>query len=610
MISNMKKIYMLLIGFAGSISMSLAAHLGPQILFAAQLNGAQEVPSVTTNANGVASLYLNATRDTLCVRVSWNGLSGAAGGIHIHEGAAGTNGGVLVDLSNDIQGNQVFGRVSGNALSPSLIAKLLSGNCYLNIHTAANVNGEIRGQVRAESDPGFYSYLTTGAETTPVVGSKASGFAVFKASRDKMSLWVEVISDSLTETPGGAHLHYGAPGVAGGVILDLSSLINGNRISGTLSVTPGLVDSLMSGMVYINLHTSMNPGGEIRGQLENLPVLGFDAVLDTAQETTPVLLSEGRGVAHFHLMNTFDSLHFLVQVSGLSGPITGAHLHAGAVGSSGNVVLDLSNYVADNVISGVITGTDINPAFVNLLLSGDLYLNIHTTLNPNGEIRGQVFRYLREGYTVELDASQETATVGSSARGIGFVSVDRDQTNAYYAVNVAGLTGAVGGAHIHTGARNTDGGVTFDLSDDFDKSGNDDQAMGYIMLADAQQKADLRANMMYINIHTAMNMNGEIRGQIERKGACGNAPGNPSGFAPSIENMPKVYPNPGTGLYFVDLGAEPSASYQVFDATGKRVAEGVIEQSTAIDIQNLNNGIYFIRLNLGSETQTVKVQKQ
>src|SRR5687768_14395723 len=125
----MKKIYMFLIGLAGSISMSFAAHLGPQILFTAQLNGAQQVPAVVTNASGVASIYLNASRDTLCVRVSWNGLSGAAAGIHIHDGAMGTNGGVIVDLSDDILGNQVYGRVTGNSLTPSLIAKLLSGNC-------------------------------------------------------------------------------------------------------------------------------------------------------------------------------------------------------------------------------------------------------------------------------------------------------------------------------------------------------------------------------------------------------------------------------------------------------------------------------------------------
>lgn len=601
---------MLLIGFAGSISMAVAGHLGPQILFTAQINGAQQVPTIATAASGVASLYLNATRDTLCVRVSWNGLSGAAAGIHIHDGAMGVNGGVIVDLSGDIKGNQVYARVTGNSLTSSLIAKLLSGNCYLNIHTTANPNGEIRGQIQAENDPGFYSYLTTGAETSPVMGSKATGFAVFKTSRDKMWLWVEVISDSLTQTPGGAHLHYGAPGVAGGVILDLSSLINGNRISGTVPVTPGLVDSIMSGMVYINLHTTMNPGGEIRGQLTNLPILGFDAVLDSAQETTPVLLSDGRGVAHFHMMNTLDSLHFLVQVSGLTGPITGAHLHAGAIGVSGNVVLDLSNYVAGNEITGVITGPDINMTFVNLLLSGDLYLNVHTTLNPSGEIRGQILRYLREGYTVELDAAQETGSVTSAARGIGFVSVDREQSNIYYAVNVSGLSGVIGGAHIHTGARESDGGVIFDLTDDFAKTGNDDQAMGYIILANAQPRADLLGNMMYINVHTAMNPGGEIRGQIERKTACGNAPTNPTGLVPYFDTPPEVYPNPSTGLVYITFGSDEYAEYQLFNSTGKQMASGVVRNNETIDMKALNNGIYFIRLSRGSEIQILKVQKQ
>ena len=66
----MKKIYALLVGFSVSISISSAAHLSPQILFTAYLFGAQEVPAVTTDGEGIASLYLNSTRDTLCVRIS------------------------------------------------------------------------------------------------------------------------------------------------------------------------------------------------------------------------------------------------------------------------------------------------------------------------------------------------------------------------------------------------------------------------------------------------------------------------------------------------------------------------------------------------------------
>lgn len=607
----MKKNYMLFLAALLTATTSFAAHLGPQILFTAHLNGSQEVPAVNTDATGVASLYLNGSRDTLCVRVSWNGLSGDATGIHIHEGAMGINGGVLVNFTNDIDGNQVYGNVTGANLTPSLIAALFSGNTYLNLHTAANANGEIRGQIMAESDPGFYAFLNTDQETDPVMGSTATGFAVMKASRDKTSLWIEVIADSLTETPGGAHIHWGSEGMSGGVILNLTPLIDGNRISGTLAVTPGLVDSLMSGMAYINLHTTMNPNGEIRGQIANLPVLGFDAILDKDQETTPVLgTNDPRGVAHFHLFNGLDSFHFLIHVSDLSGEITGAHLHEGAAGTSGGVVLNLTPFIDDNVITGVITGADINEDFVNHILSGELYLNVHTTLNPNGELRGQVYRYLREGYPLELDALQETEKVQSAARGIGFVSVDRDQSNFYIETQVTGLSGAVTGAHIHTAARGMDGGVSFNLTDWFMKTGTSDMAMGTMMLTDAQQKADLRNGMMYLNVHTAMYPNGEIRGQIERKSACGMAPADPTGFEPVLEDELLVYPNPTQGVLNIQLDENTNATYTLFDMTGRIIQSGDISGNTQINLSGLPNGIFMLQVNTDAGQKTIKVQKQ
>jgi len=609
-ISIMKKIYTLLTGFALSISMSMAAHLGPQILFTAHLTGAQEVPAVTTAAEGLASLYLNSTRDTLCVRVSWSGLSGAATGIHIHDGAAGSNGGVVINLTTDIQGRQVYGRITGSDLTPTLIASLLSGNTYVNLHTAANMNGEIRGQIMPEMDKGFYSFLTTAEETSPVTGSTATGFAVMKVSQDKKSLWIELIADSLTSFPGGAHIHYGAAGSAGGVIINLTSLIKDNRIAGTVAITPGLADTLMSGMAYLNLHTAMNPSGEIRGQISNLPTLGFDAVLDIDQETEPVIGSTARGVGHFHVYGGFDTLHFLIQYSGLSGAITGVHLHEENVGVSGGVVVNLTPFIDGNVISGTITGSQINEEFINALFSGGIYVNIHTNLNPAGEIRGQLYRYLREGYMVELDDAQEVATVESGGRGIGFVSVDRDQTNIQYALSITDLSGPITGAHIHTGDRGMDGGVAFNLTDAFMKTGKNDMAMGIISLVDAQHKLDLRNNKMYVNVHTDKFPNGEARGQIERNSPCGEAPELPTGIAASLQTPVEFYPNPTSGTLYVQLGEHAEANYQLMDATGRKVAEGIVANGSSIQMNTLSNGIYFLRIELGSETQTLKVQKQ
>ena len=96
-----------------------ADHLSGKYLFAARMNGGQEVPAVTTNALGLATFHLNDTRDTLCFEMTATGLSGSITGIHIHEGADGTNGGVVVDMMPYLSGNRLKGTLSGSALTTS-----------------------------------------------------------------------------------------------------------------------------------------------------------------------------------------------------------------------------------------------------------------------------------------------------------------------------------------------------------------------------------------------------------------------------------------------------------------------------------------------------------
>jgi hypothetical protein len=85
-----------------------ATHLQSHLLFTARMDGAQEVPAITTTASGVASFSLNGTRDTLCINVSLQGLSGPVNGIHIHEGLPGVNGDVILDLTPFISGKPAF----------------------------------------------------------------------------------------------------------------------------------------------------------------------------------------------------------------------------------------------------------------------------------------------------------------------------------------------------------------------------------------------------------------------------------------------------------------------------------------------------------------------
>lgn len=516
-------------GVALSVSAANAGHLSDELLISGKLTGDQEVPSVSTTANGVASLFLNSTWDTLFVNVSAANLSGPITGIHVHEGAEGANGGVVTNLTPFVNGNQVKAALTGTDLTKEMISKYLSGKYYLNLHTAANPNGEVRAQLALETDWAFRAKLDT-AQQNHTVSNNASALAYFNLSHDKKSLEVKLAADGLSGAITGTHLHFGKKGADGGVAVNLTSLINGSTVAGDVDVStvPGLADSLVAGNVYVNLHTANNAAGELRGQLWLDNRLAFDSWLNTTQQVTAPNGASGSGASYVSLNTTLDTLWYDVQVQGLTGAISAAHIHEAAVGVDGGVLADLSADVSGNVISGMLTGAAVTTNLVSKLLSGDTYINIHTAANAGGEIRGQIYRLAREGYTISLEGNQEVPSIFAIAKGSGLVSVDRNQTNAHYMMVANGLSGAITGAHFHNGAIGVNGGVLYDLSTDFSKLTSEDGAFGYWKSTDAltpfttSSSTEFRADNVYVNIHTALNAAGELRGQVLR-GAVNHA---------------------------------------------------------------------------------------
>ena len=106
---------------AGGEIRSQLAHSTKHLYFDSKINGAQEVPAVTTMAMGVGSLWLNATMDTMWYDVVADGLSGAITGAHIHEATAGNNGAVVHNMTTDINIIIImFLHSLGEHLGPSL----------------------------------------------------------------------------------------------------------------------------------------------------------------------------------------------------------------------------------------------------------------------------------------------------------------------------------------------------------------------------------------------------------------------------------------------------------------------------------------------------------
>jgi len=108
-----------------------------------ELTGAQEVPPVTTAASGSGTITVAADK-SISGSVTTSGVAGTAA--HIHDGAAGKNGPVIIPLTKTSDNS--WSVPAGTKLTDAQYDSYKAGNLYVNVHSAANKGGEIRGQLK------------------------------------------------------------------------------------------------------------------------------------------------------------------------------------------------------------------------------------------------------------------------------------------------------------------------------------------------------------------------------------------------------------------------------------------------------------------------------
>ena len=134
-------------GLAGCTQQQAAAPAAAGTMtFKAHLTGKDEVPPTASAGMGDAIVVLNTATNELTWNVKFSGLTGPAAAAHIHGPAApGVNANVLVPF--DVPKTPA-GEIKGSSvIQASQVAELKAGKWYVNIHTAANKGGEIRGQL-------------------------------------------------------------------------------------------------------------------------------------------------------------------------------------------------------------------------------------------------------------------------------------------------------------------------------------------------------------------------------------------------------------------------------------------------------------------------------
>lgn len=254
-----------------AIALLSAGPASGQILFDAQLTGFAETPTP------IDSPFFGS-----CVGVL-NGLTGPAPdpsfsiacdhnvpdpiAAHIHFAPVGVTGDIVFPFDDPEDIDAVWDDITVDEA-----IRLLAGGAYVNVHTLAHPGGEIRGQLqpRAGSALGVetVTFALTGDEEVPPVDTELSGLCVAMIELEGAVIeqgTMDLFCTHDIPDPTLAHVHEGAPGVAGPpvITLDPTSPI----VAEDLVLDADLALALRNGDLYVNVHTAENPNGEIRGQI-------------------------------------------------------------------------------------------------------------------------------------------------------------------------------------------------------------------------------------------------------------------------------------------------------------------------------------------------------
>ncbi len=346
--------------------------VGPLALLAT-LGGDQEIPSVATTATGTASFVLDPGRTMLSYRLVHNLTD--ANAVQIRLGSGNEAGPMLFTLSPvslDMTGSVT--------LTPTQVAELLAGRMYVNVYSPLHPAGGIRGQILLPGEILFVATLN-GEQETPPTETTATGFAsvILSASKDSIKYHLQT-----SLIPTGAHIHTGIGGLPGPITIPFTPVAP--LIRGTAAMTPAQVVDLAEGRMFVNVHTTAYPSGEIRGQLLLPGERLATAILSGANETPPVMTT-ATGAAAFILSYAQDTMKYEGTFTGLSGPATSATLIGGIAGDAGFTNYSLTLLPGGMSIKGV---QAVLPGDVAALMTSPpgLFVDVNTAANPNGEIGG------------------------------------------------------------------------------------------------------------------------------------------------------------------------------------------------------------------------------
>lgn len=349
------------------------------ILLTAKMQGAQEVPPTNSTATGSAYALVDNGSDSVYLTGSYTGLSAASVDAHVHHELPGTAGPVIFPVFHSAA---TAGTVHAMVIATGAqVDSMLAGQAYVNVHTSTHPTGEIRGQLVNEIGAGYFAGELAGTNETTPNQSAARGTVIAVYNSASKTLDITGDYQKLGTAITSAGLFTGAAGTEGTKVVDFT---NSGDSTGTIALVANITDAqeteLLAGNMYVNVFSVGIASGEIRTQL--MPTAGETHLFRVNLNEDQVRANPGDafGKALVIVDRTTGMVHATGTFGGINSNITAAHIHGGAVGQSGDVILPLAtaqNYPRPH--TGTMSGSGtLAASTVDSMFRGLTYIDVHS----------------------------------------------------------------------------------------------------------------------------------------------------------------------------------------------------------------------------------------
>jgi CHRD domain len=258
----------------------------------------------------------------------------------------------------------------------------------LGLTALAAGTGIVIAQAQTERTTRVFRVTLAGENESPAGDPVATGSATIRARAGQARICYQLSARDLSRRAVAAHIHRGAAKLAGPVVIPLRTPNAAGNARGCAKTTRALVRAILArpSRFYVNVHTADFPAGAIRGQLAGQrTVLGTILHLQLRGTSEP----NASGTAVLRIRKDAGLICFRLRVANVTLPTVAAHIHRGAAGVNGPVVVPFTAPGADGTSSGCATAS---AAVIDDILGNlaGFYVNVHTKEHPAGAIRAQL----------------------------------------------------------------------------------------------------------------------------------------------------------------------------------------------------------------------------